>query len=119
VPRRARHSLPASARLLRDSANVSLDSRAKAGTWWLVVVPADPFGRAPRCRRVTGRLRVFAAMHGSTDLRAAELRCEHDPAVGRNPRLTMYIPDLCGPPVVIGSGSQPSIPGLPTATIPR
>lgn len=55
---------------------------------------------------------------GLNDRQPATIQQIHE-AVARNPRLTMYIPDLCGPPVVIGSGSQPSIPGLPTATIPR
>ncbi|ANW65664.1 hypothetical protein BCA37_20735 [Mycobacterium sp. djl-10] len=55
---------------------------------------------------------------GLNDWQPTTIQQIHE-AVARNPRLTMYIPDLCGPPVVIGSGSQPIIPGLPTATIPR
>ena len=37
----------------------------------------------------------------------------------QNLRLTLYIPDLCGPPVVIGAGAPSLTPGLPTMTVPR
>lgn len=36
-----------------------------------------------------------------------------------NPRLTMYIPDICGSPVAIGASPSPITPGLPAASVPR
>ncbi|WP_157517026.1 hypothetical protein [Mycobacterium sp. MS1601] len=40
-------------------------------------------------------------------------------AAAHNPRLTMYIPDICGPVIAIGADESPITPGLPTASVPR
>ena len=40
-------------------------------------------------------------------------------AAANNPRLTMYIPDVCGSPVAIGASPTLLTPRLPTASVPR
>jgi hypothetical protein len=40
-------------------------------------------------------------------------------AAHRNSRLTMYLPDICGSPTVIGQGALPVIPGVPVMRAPR
>lgn len=40
-------------------------------------------------------------------------------AAAHNPRLTMYIPDICGPTIAIGADESSITPGLPTASVPK
>lgn len=40
-------------------------------------------------------------------------------AAAHNSRLTMYIPDICGPVIAIGADESPITPGLPTASVPK
>jgi hypothetical protein len=37
----------------------------------------------------------------------------------RNPRLTLYVPDICGQPTVLGADAPARIPGVPVMTAPR